>query len=99
MKKIFKKNGACVFLSTVFFLSLLAGKFATIEQMLLTELVKKSIRQKIVQQLIKKKNESPTKSRSNICLRQATNIFQFFKMNLCFDSPILEEMVLHLFYL
>ena len=42
MKKLFlKKNGACVFLSTVFFLSLLAGKFATIEQMLLTELVKK----------------------------------------------------------
>ena len=41
MKKLLKKNGACVFLSTVFFLSLLAGKFATIEQMLLTELVKK----------------------------------------------------------
>ena len=61
MKKNFKKNGACVFLRTVFFLSLLAGKFATIEKMLLTELVKKSIRQKIVQQLIKK-NESPTKS-------------------------------------
>ena len=57
MKKNFKKNGACVFLSTVFFLSLLAGKFATIEQMLLTELVKKSIRQKIVQQLIKKKTK------------------------------------------
>ena len=33
-----KKNGACVFLSTVFFLSLLAGKFTTTEQMLLTEL-------------------------------------------------------------
>ena len=40
MKKNFKKNGACVFLSTVFFLSLLAGKFAIIEQMLLTELKK-----------------------------------------------------------
>ena len=39
------------------FLSLLAGKFATIEQMLLTELVKKSIRQRIVQQLIKKKRK------------------------------------------
>ena len=57
MEKNVKKNGACVFLSTVFFLSLLAGKFATIEQMLLTELVKKSIRQKIVQQLIKKKTK------------------------------------------
>ena len=33
-----KKNGACVFLSTVFFLSLLAGNFTTTEQMLLTEL-------------------------------------------------------------
>ena len=32
-----KKNGACVFLSTVFFLSLLAGKFAIFEQKLLTE--------------------------------------------------------------
>ena len=32
-----KKNGACVFLSTVFF-RLLAGKFTTTEQMLLTEL-------------------------------------------------------------
>ena len=36
-----KKIGACVFLSTVFFLSLLAGKSATVEQMLLTESIKK----------------------------------------------------------
>ena len=36
-KKKKKKNGACVFLSTVFFLSLLAGKFAIFEQKLLTE--------------------------------------------------------------
>ena len=37
-----KKFGACVFLSTVFFLSLLAGKFATTEQMLLTEWTNKN---------------------------------------------------------
>ena len=37
-----KKIGACVFLSTVFFLSLLAGKFATNEQMLLTEWTNKN---------------------------------------------------------
>ena len=40
LKKIIsltEKNGACVFLSTVFFLSLLAGKFAIFEQKLLTE--------------------------------------------------------------
>ena len=36
-----KKIGACVSLSTVFFLSLLAGKSATVEQMLLTESIKK----------------------------------------------------------
>ena len=36
-----KKIGACVFLSTVFFLSLLAGKSATVEQMLLTESIKR----------------------------------------------------------
>ena len=35
--KYLKKNGACIFLSTVFFLSFLAGKFATYEQMLLTK--------------------------------------------------------------
>ena len=61
MKKILKKRRMRIFAHRIFFLSLLAGKFATIEKMLLTELVKKSIRQKIVQQLIKK-NESPTKS-------------------------------------
>ena len=32
-----KKIGACVFWAPVFFLSLLAGKFTTFEQMLLTE--------------------------------------------------------------
>ena len=32
-----KKNGACVFLGTVFFLSLLAGKFTAFERGLLTE--------------------------------------------------------------
>ena len=37
----FKKIGACVSLSTVFFLSLLAGKSATVEQMLLTESIKR----------------------------------------------------------
>ena len=35
--KIKKKIGACVFWAPVFFLSLLAGKFTTFEQMLLTE--------------------------------------------------------------
>ena len=30
-----KKNGACVFLSTVFFLSLLAGKFTAFERVCL----------------------------------------------------------------
>ena len=36
-KFFFFKNGACVFLSTVFFLSLLAGKFTAFERGLLTE--------------------------------------------------------------
>ena len=57
MKKILKKTAHAYFWAPYFFLSLLAGKFATIEQMLLTELVKKSIRQKIVQQLIKTKTK------------------------------------------
>ena len=60
-EKNLKKTAHAYFCAPYFFPSLLAGKFATIEKMLLTELVKKSIRQKIVQQLIKK-NESPTKS-------------------------------------
>ena len=42
LKKIFfKKNGACVFWAPVFFLSFLAGKLTTFEQMLLAELIKK----------------------------------------------------------
>ena len=36
-KFFFLKNGACVFLGTVFFLSLLAGKFTAFERGLLTE--------------------------------------------------------------
>ena len=36
-----KKIGACVFWAPVFFLSLLAGKFTTFEQMLLTEWIEK----------------------------------------------------------
>ena len=58
MKKIFLKKRRMRIFEHRIFLSLLAGKFATIEQMLLTELVKKSIKQKIVQQLIKQKRKS-----------------------------------------
>ena len=41
-----KKNGACVFLSTVFFLSLLAGKFAIIDRCYLQN--KKKRRRRII---------------------------------------------------
>ena len=55
MKKIFKKNGACVFLSTVIFSKSFGGKICHNWTDVTYRACEKLIRQKIVQQLIEKK--------------------------------------------
>ena len=78
MKKIFKKKRRMRIFEHRIFSKSFGGKICHNWTDVTYRACEKLIRQKIVQQLIKK-NDSPTKSRSNICLRQATNIFNFLK--------------------